>query len=103
MKSIKRLILSVLGVTTLTAGWVYGDEVQRSRNLGEWSNMIVYERGSSPAMMYTTSKTSPMDSFKRGWKDDMAIDMVEVVAMGVLWRSQVSWATSNPQTKNLAS
>jgi hypothetical protein len=42
----------------------YGEEVHWSRNLGEWSNVIGYEMGSSPAKVYTTIKSSPMDNFK---------------------------------------
>ena len=41
----------------------YGEEVHQSRILGEWSNTIGYEMGSSLARVYTTVKTSLVENF----------------------------------------
>jgi hypothetical protein len=49
-------------------GLDYGEEVHRSRILGEWSNMVGYKMGLSLAGVYTTAKTCPMENFKYGWK-----------------------------------
>jgi hypothetical protein len=46
------------GHSTLTASLDYGEELHRSGGiLGEWSDMIGYEMGSSPMRLYTTAKT----------------------------------------------
>jgi hypothetical protein len=37
--------------------------------------MIGYEMGSSPTMIYTMAKTSPMTNFKHEWKCDMVVNM----------------------------
>ena len=49
-----------------SAGLDYGEEVHWSRILGEWSNMIGYKMDSSPARLYTTAKTSPMENYEHG-------------------------------------
>jgi hypothetical protein len=53
--------------------------------LGEWSNMIGYEMGASPTGVY------------------MDVHMATRFARGVFSEGQVSRATSNPPTRNLAS
>ena len=50
----------------LRAALDYNEEVNWPRILGERSNMIAYEMGASPAMIYTTTKTSPVENFKCG-------------------------------------
>ena len=45
------------------AGLIHNEEMHQSRILGEWSNMIGYNMGSSPAMVYTTVKTYPEAKF----------------------------------------
>ena len=41
----------------LRLGFDFGEEIHQSRILGEWSNMIGYDKGSSPTTVYTTAKT----------------------------------------------
>ena len=40
---------------TLRAGLDYGEEVHKSRIIGEWSNLIGYTLGSSLVGVYTTA------------------------------------------------
>ena len=62
--------------------------------------MIAYEMGSSPAMVYTVVKISPMENFKRGWKNDMAINMIMFfLANGVLQRSRFLCNLKPPNNK----
>ena len=72
---------------TLRVGVDYGEELHRSRILGERSNMIAYKVGSSPARVYTMAKTSQVENFNHGWKNDLAINMATPFARGVLQRS----------------
>ena len=65
----------------------YGEEVHRSRISGEWSNMIGYEMGSSPARVSTMAKTSLVENFKHERKDNMDINMATLFAREVLQRS----------------
>ena len=51
---------------TLKAGLDYNMEVHWSSILGEWSNTIDYNMGSSPPGVQTMTKTSPMKTFKHG-------------------------------------
>lgn len=51
--------------------------------------MIGYKMDSSLAEVYTTVKSSLVETFKRRWKYDMAINMATLFAKGVLWRSSV--------------
>ena len=54
----------------------YGEEVHLSRISRQWSNMIGHKMGSSWAGVYTTMvKTSPVENFEPGWKNDMVINM----------------------------
>jgi hypothetical protein len=41
-------------------GLDFGEELHWLLVLGEWSNMIGYEVGCSPARVYTRAKTSPV-------------------------------------------
>jgi hypothetical protein len=41
-----------------------------SKNLGEWSNTIGYEMGTSPVKVYTTAKISLVENFKHELKND---------------------------------
>ena len=79
----------------LRAGLDCGKEVHQSTILEEWSNMIGYEMGSSPARVYNTTKTSPMKKFKHGCQHDNAL------CEGNCCGGQVSWSTSNTWTRNL--
>ena len=47
-------------------GSCYGEEVHRSSSLGEWSNVIGYEMGSSHVGVYTMVETSLVENFKHG-------------------------------------
>ena len=48
----------------------YGDEaVHRSRILGAWSNLIGYKKASSPSRVYTTTKTSLVESSQTWMKN----------------------------------
>ena len=53
--------------------------------------MIGYEMGSSPAVVYTTPKTSMVEDFKHEWKNDMVVCQHGnfFFARGVLWRSSL--------------
>lgn len=42
------------------------EEVNWSRILEESKHIIGYDMDSSPVMIYTTTKTSPMENFKHG-------------------------------------
>ena len=56
----------------MTIGLDYGEELHRSLILGEWSNMIGYEVGCSPAKVYSTAKTSPVGrTLSMNGKNDM--------------------------------
>ena len=79
----------VMGSMTLRVSLDYSEEVQPSRIFREWNNMIGYEMYSSPAGSYTTAKTSPVDNFKHGWNNDIAVNMNIIFARGVHWRSSV--------------
>ena len=48
--------------------------------------MIGYEMGFSPALVYTTSKTSPVENFKFEWKNDMDANITIFFTRGVLQR-----------------
>jgi hypothetical protein len=50
----------------LRVGLDYSEEVNWSRILEEWRNMFGFEMDSSPAMIYTMTKTSPMENFRHG-------------------------------------
>jgi len=52
--------------TSLRADLDYGEEVQQSRTLGEWANLIGYKMGSSLAKVYTLTKISMVENFKHG-------------------------------------
>ena len=80
----------------------FSDKVQRSKILVEWSNMIGYKMGSSLAMVYTTSKTSPVENFKLDEKMTWLLTW-QYFLLEEVSRGQVSWATSNSLTRNLAS
>jgi hypothetical protein len=54
----------VLHECAIRANLHYKEEEHRSRNLGEWSNMIGYEMGTSPAGVYTMPKISPVGILK---------------------------------------
>ena len=59
--------------------------------------------GISPAKVYTAVETCPVENFK-AWmkKNDMAINMATIFFLGEFSGGQVSWATSNPHTRNSA-
>ena len=59
--------------------------------------MIGYKMGSSPAGVYTTAMTSPMEHFKHECQHGNPF------LSGNLYESQVCWATLNPLTRNLNS
>jgi hypothetical protein len=65
--------------------------------------MIGHEIGSSPVRVYTTFKTSSLKNFKHGWENDMGANMATLFARGGFSKGQASWATSNPQGRNLNS
>ena len=65
-------MLCYLHVDRLKASLNYNEEVYQSRNLGEHSNMIGHEMGSSLTTVYSTTKTSQVENFKHGWKIDIA-------------------------------
>ena len=44
--------------------------------------MIGYEMDSSPVLVYTTAKTTLVEDFKYGWKNDMVVDMATLFARG---------------------
>ena len=67
----------VIGLAHVLASLVY-----RSRNLGEWSFMIGYKMGSSSVMVYTMTKTSPVENFKHRWKNEMDANMATIVLLG---------------------
>ena len=46
--------------------------------------MIGYEMGSSPTRVYNMAKTSPVENFKHGWKNDTIVNMATLFARGVL-------------------
>ena len=58
--------------------------------LGKWSNTIGYELGSSPAGVYTTAQTSPVENFEHEWKIDVTINMATLFSVRVLRRSSFS-------------
>ena len=77
-----------------------GEEVHWS--IWEWGDMISYEMRFSPAAVCTKVKTSPMEKYKHGWKNDMDISLARLL----LWkfsRGQVSWALSTTHRINVAS
>ena len=71
---------------TLRVNVDYGEEVHWLRILGEWSNMIGYKVGSSPARVYTMAKTSHVENFNGEWMNDVAPNIATPFARGVLWR-----------------
>ena len=64
-----------------------GEEVHRSRILGEWSNMTSYKMFVPKDEAYTTAMTSPVENFKHGWKYDMGVNLATLFTKGILWRS----------------
>ena len=52
-------------LSTLRVNLDYG-EVHITRILGEWSNMVGFEMGPSPAGVYTMAKTSLVENFEHG-------------------------------------
>ena len=58
---------------------------------------------SSLAKIYATAKTSSVEIFKYGWKNDMVGQHGNTLLIGVFSRGQVSWTTSNPPSRNLTS
>ena len=80
-------------------GLDYGEEVHGSRILGGWSNRNGYKMGSLLVGVYTMAKISLVENFERGWKNDMANQHGNIL-LGELSGGQVSWATSNPHTRN---
>ena len=62
------------------AGLHNGEQVYRSRMLWEWSNTIGYEMGSSLVRVYTIANAFPVENFKHGWENDMAINMAIFLA-----------------------
>jgi hypothetical protein len=64
---------SLIHVFQLKFGLDYDKEVHQSRISGEWSNLIGYEMGFSPAKVYTTPKTLCMDE-----KNDMDANMATI-------------------------
>jgi hypothetical protein len=70
--------------------------------LGEWSIVIGYEMSSSSAGVYTTVKSSLVESLKHEWKNDMVANMAKLLMLGEFSGGQVSMgATSNPRIRNL--
>jgi hypothetical protein len=88
-----------LGVS-LRAALDYGEEVHGLRILEEWSSMIDHEMEFSLARVYTKAMTSLLENLKHERKHDM---VTLLFARGKFFGGQVSWATSNPRTRNLAS
>ena len=86
--------------TSLRADLDYGEEVQQSRTLGEWANLIGYKMGSSLAKVYTLTKISMVENFKHGWKIDMVVNMPTLFAKEVLWKSSFL-GNLKPSNKNL--
>ena len=44
--------------------------------------MIGYKMGSSSVMVYTMTKTSPVENFKHRWKNEMDANMATIVLLG---------------------
>ena len=63
--------------------------------------MIGYEMSSSLVGVCTSVKTSPMKNFKHVWKIDMGANMA-TLSYREFFEGQVSWTTSIPRDKNLA-
>ena len=57
-------MLTIIPSFQLRTNVDYIEEVQCSRILGEWNNMVGFELGSSRAGVYTTAKPSPVEKFK---------------------------------------
>ena len=86
---------------SLRAGLDYGEEVHWSRTLRERSNIIGYKMGCSLVGVYTTAKTSPVENFKHENNEKMTwLPIGQHFLLGEFSRGQVSWATSNPWTRN---
>ena len=60
-----------LSPPNLRANLDYNEEVHQSKIEGEWSNMIGYKTGSSPAKVYTMAKTFMANIFKYGLKNNV--------------------------------
>lgn len=67
----------------LTADLDYDGEVHRSRTLGQWSNTIGCKMGTCPAGVYTMAKSSLVENFKCGWKNDIAANIAAFFVRGV--------------------
>ena len=86
----------------LRVGLDYGEEVHWSQILGQCNIMICYEMGPSLIGVHITTKTFLVEDFKHGRKMTW-IPTWQQFWLGEFPGSQVSWATSNPWTRNLAS
>jgi hypothetical protein len=64
--------------------------------------MIGYKMSFSSVGVYTTAKTSLVENFNMDGKIDMIANMATLFGRGDSFGSQVSWANSKPQTRNLA-
>lgn len=70
----------------------YGKEVQWSRILGEWGNMIGHQMGSSSVGVYNMVETSLVEDFKHGVKMMwLWIWQHSFFLLGEFFRGQVSW------------
>ena len=82
----------------------YVEGVHQSRILGEWSNVINYEMGSSLIGVYTTTIFfSLVKNSKDGCKKITWLSTWQHFLLGEFSEGRVSWVTSNPLTRNLAS
>lgn len=81
----------------------YGEEAHRLRIPIGWSNMTGYKTGSSPAKVYTTAKTSPVENFKYGWRNDMVVNMATILFVKGVFSQSYSLSYLKPSTKYLAS
>ena len=56
--------------------------------------MIGHEMGSSLARVNTTAKTSPVETFKHEWKNDMDANMDTFICYGSSQQVKIFWTTS---------
>ena len=81
----------------------YGGEVHRSWILREFWNFIGWKWHSCLVVVCTMAKSPLVESFVHGWKKWHGCQRGDIFSKGGVFGSQVSWATSKPQTRNLDS